>query len=399
MASASCTGASPTWTTTPDQASVQTCINNASNGDTVNVSAGSASWTSVTLSKDITLNGAGQGVTSGLPITAAGGVTTSCSSSGTCIDVSGGNPAFTITLSTSGNTRINNFAFLVENNGNLPHTIEINGNWPTSYGLIWENDTFTVNNGTVIDNYLPGGVIFSGITFNGNWNDFFMTIKDDSSYVSWTTYADTIGNRDTTGLYNNYIENSTFNGGSNGVLDCDDNCRMVLRHNTFNESGGFNSHGDDSSPVGMRHFEIYDNSFNFPDMTCAGDNKPLEYQSIHLATRRNRSHLQQHFWTDSSCWGDKPEIRGSIRGIQDDLAFLPPGYTTRIASCGAVTYPAPNQLGQNFNGTSLFTDPIYTWGNSGNLECSLLPDSLTSEVEQTPVRLRGALSSSGAGMP
>jgi len=41
-----CTGASPTWLTTPDQSSVQTCVNSAATGDTVLVSDGSATWTS-----------------------------------------------------------------------------------------------------------------------------------------------------------------------------------------------------------------------------------------------------------------------------------------------------------------------------------------------------------------
>ena len=243
--------------------------------------------------------------------------------------------------------------------------------------MVWQNDTFTLNTATIIDNYLAGGVIFSGITFNGNWNDFFMTIKDDSDWSSWRSVADTMGSRDTTGLYNNYIETSTFNGGSNGILDCDDNCRIVMRHNTFNESGGFNSHGDDSSPVGMRHFEIYNNSFNFPDTTCANGNSSLSNINQYIWLRGGTGVIYDNSFAplSSSCWGTKPEIRGSIRGAEDDLAFLPPTYTTRIASCSAVTYPVPNQLGQNFSGTSLFTDPIYTWGNTGTT-CSLLPAGL-----------------------
>lgn len=366
---ASCTGASPTWTTTPDQTSVNTCISNASNGDTINVSAGTATWTSLSLSKAVTLNGAGQGVTSGSDATAAGGATTSCTSSGTCIDVSG-SPSFTITLSSSGNIRIKNFAFTSENATGLPHPIEIGGSWPPSFGLIWQNDTFTANTATMIDDFNAGGVIFSGITFNGNWNDFFMTIKDNTHYSSWESVADTMGSRDTTGLNNTYFENSTVNGGSNGIFDCDDNCRVVVRYNTFNESGGFNSHGDDSSPVGMRHFEIYSNAFNFPDQTCTGGNSSLSNISQYIWLRGGTGVIYNNSFAplSSSCWGDKPEIRGSIRGIQDDLAFLPPTYTSRIASCGAVTYPAPNQLGQNFNGTSLFTDPIYVWGNTGTTD-------------------------------
>ena len=63
LARAQCTGASPSWTSTPDQASVNTCINNASEGDTIKISAGSATWTTgVAISgKGLTIQGAGSG--------------------------------------------------------------------------------------------------------------------------------------------------------------------------------------------------------------------------------------------------------------------------------------------------------------------------------------------------
>jgi hypothetical protein len=58
-ASASCAGSSPTWTTTPDSASVSTCISNAASGDTINISAGSGTWGTKTITKAIGLIGPG----------------------------------------------------------------------------------------------------------------------------------------------------------------------------------------------------------------------------------------------------------------------------------------------------------------------------------------------------
>jgi len=43
-AQAACTGSSPTWNSTADSASVQSCINSASAGDTINISSGTATW-------------------------------------------------------------------------------------------------------------------------------------------------------------------------------------------------------------------------------------------------------------------------------------------------------------------------------------------------------------------
>jgi hypothetical protein len=61
---AACTGASPAWASTPDQASVAQCVGSAASGDTVTVSAGSATWSSeVTVTKAMHIHGAGIGNT------------------------------------------------------------------------------------------------------------------------------------------------------------------------------------------------------------------------------------------------------------------------------------------------------------------------------------------------
>ena len=319
---------------------VQTAINSASAGDTVSVPAGNCSWTSVTLSKAITFQGAGQGSTN--------------------IDVSGGNPVFTITKQSAGITEIQNFTFSASNNNNLPHPIVAQGSWLNAQPVIFQNDTFILNGATMLDVTVAGGVIFSHITFNGQWNDFLMTVKDLSDPNSWTT-ADSLGMHDTTGLMNIYVEDSTFYGGSNGVFDCDDDCRLVARHNSFAESGGFNSHGEDSSPYGMREFEIYNNSFTFPDKTCSGGNASLSNINQYIWLRGASGVIFNNSFDPlySSCWGDKPEIRMSIRGAEDDR---PQG------TCAQVSYPVPHQLGQNNNGTRDLTDPIYFWGNTGTLD-------------------------------
>lgn len=60
---AACTGASPTWVTTPDGASIQTCLSGASLNDTINVSAGSGTIaTTVTAPNDLNLSLIGAGI-------------------------------------------------------------------------------------------------------------------------------------------------------------------------------------------------------------------------------------------------------------------------------------------------------------------------------------------------
>ena len=324
---------------------VQTAINAATAGQTVNVPAcagGLITWglNSVTIAKAITLNGAGQGVTN---------ITLNAISS------------VNITKQTTGPTRIQNISFTGTNNNTFPHFIHIGGPWPNGQPVIFQNVTFNAFSGSMVGAQTPGGVIFSHIHFIGQWDNDLIAMKDTGT-TSWTT-ADTFGTRDTTGFANFYIEDSDFIGGSNGVTDCDDSCRMVVRHNTFGingqDSGGINSHGDDSSPEGMRQFEIYSNSFNFPDKTCPGGSSTSlsninQWMWIRGASGmiwgNNIQHLQ------STCWGTKAAIKLSNRGIEDDR----PGGIP----CSAVTYPTRHQIGQNNNGSADFTDPINVWANT-----------------------------------
>ena len=61
---AACTGSSPTWTSTPDRTSVNTCVGSASAGDTINISAGTETWTSeVEIDKELYIVGAGKTLT------------------------------------------------------------------------------------------------------------------------------------------------------------------------------------------------------------------------------------------------------------------------------------------------------------------------------------------------
>lgn len=79
---------------------------------------------------------------------------------------------------------------------------------------------------------------------------------------SWTV-PDTMGAKDTTGLNNLYIEDTYFAGAQ--CFDFDDNSRTVVRHCLFNNSN-LATHGAETSPMGLRHFELYDNAFLFDDL-------------------------------------------------------------------------------------------------------------------------------------
>ena len=315
--------------------------NLAQNGDTITIPAGSFTWglNSVSITKGITLRGAGSSLTHvSLPA----------------------HPCVHIAKNASSLIRILNIDFVSNAGQPLPHPVVIDGPWPNGQPIVVQNCTFTLSNDTYLfDIFVAGGVIFSHNTLNSStWQSGLLTIKDATHTNSWTT-ADSIGAHDTNGLLNVYVEDHTQYGG--GLCDADDNARIVVRHSSFIESSGFNSHGRDTSPYGMRHFEIYNNSFTFPDKTCSGcgnfclSNIPW-YIWIRGGTGVIYENSFEHLF--SQCWGTKHEIGLSIRGAED---ARPQG------TCADVRYPVPAQLGQNHNGVSYFTDPIWFWNNTGTV--------------------------------
>ncbi|MFO1152692.1 MAG: hypothetical protein U1E42_03345 [Rhodospirillales bacterium] len=311
------------------QAAVQTAINNASNGDTVAVPAGSCSWSGVKLAKAIQLKGAGTGVTK---ITLIG--------------------RSTITKQAAGVIRISGFAISKTGGGNGSHGFLVSGSWKKAEPVVIEGNKFTINNSGLFTLNVPGGVVIANNDFSGGWDDSFIQLKNSNdSEGSWKS-ADTLGNKDSTGKLNHYVEGNTFYGGTNQGVDCDDAARCVYRYNVSTYSA-FNTHGYDTSPEGVRHFEVYNNQFRH-----LGGTSQLANQSWDLWIRGATGVIFNNDMDDiaGSYWGNKAEIKLSIRSAED---VRPQG------SCTSVRYPVPRQLGQNYNGSSYFRDPIYMWGNSG----------------------------------
>jgi hypothetical protein len=325
---AACTGSNPTWTSTPDQTSVASCISQAAVGATINISAGSASWSGLSINKAVHLRGAGV--------------------SQTAITLSG---VTSVTKQSGGIVRVSGISFSKSGGGNESKGISIGGSWQGTEPVIFENNAYTISSSGLFRIDVAGGVIIASSTFSGGWDDSFIQPKAISDTQSWTT-ADTLGNRDTNGRRNIYIEDNTFDGGTNQGIDCDDASRCVYRYNRLTYSS-FNSHGWDTSQVGVRHVEVYNNQF-----IHNGGTSQLANQSWAIWIRGGTGVIFNNQIADlaGSYWGNKPEMKFSIRGAED---ARPQG------SCSNVSYPVPRQLGQGHNGTSYFTDPIYIWGNTG----------------------------------
>lgn len=217
--------------------------------------------------------------------------------------------------------------------------------WCTNGGVIWKCK-FASNY-----NFL-GGIQFKHFNDNFTW-----------------TMPSTMGMADVNGTANTYVEDCTFTGMFIGCTDFDDDSRTVMRHCTIDNCQLY-SHGQDTSPDGSRHWEVYDNTFVF---TASGS--PPSFPKV-------------TFPLNLQCWF---AIRGGTGIIADNV--FPNISTKNVAiqmnvysinrfsnSIPCQThYPAPRQVGQTwigkggysyanapYDGSGYATDPVYIWGNTGS---------------------------------
>jgi len=164
---------------------------------------------------------------------------------------------------------------------------------------------------------------------------------------SWTT-PDTMGAKDTTGLSNFYVEDTYFAGAQ--AFDFDDNSRTVVRHCLFNNSN-VASHGAETSPEGLRHFELYDNTFLFDDL---GEDTLNLCRWIWI--RGGSGIITDNAMPDmkSRMWGDGDEIQMIVMSLR------------RKCLCAGWPYPVPHQVGQGHDGSHSVLDPLYIWNNPGH---------------------------------
>jgi len=238
-AKAACSGSGTSWTSTPDRSSVASCVSSAPSGATINVSAGSASWSGNLIAisgKALNIIGAGAGST---VITSGGFQLT-----GTASRISG------FTFNSSGN-----YTFVIEGS------------------IGWRIDHNTITYGSATDMLIAYG------QNNGSGNSPVEGLIDHNTitYGRIIYYGD--NSSDTTG--NNrwaeplnwgtshyiYIEDNTISwakGSSSGYLNSFDGnwgCRYVLRFNTIlNGRAEIHSLQGDNQR-GCRAWEMYNNTW------------------------------------------------------------------------------------------------------------------------------------------
>ena len=263
-AEAACTGASPTWTSTPDHDSVAACVASASAGDTINISAGAESWSglgTITVSKRLTIIGAG----SGCPA--------SCDDA-TTIRV-GSTMAFQVTAS---NVRISALTF--EGPAAAYGSILINKTG-TSSATDWRIDHChfkdTTGRGITVAAYASEAGYsrdFPGLIDNNRFSAavHFKAVEvyggSLGTHGSWDETLE-LGGTSFVFIEDNYFVASSLSGVAS--IDGDTGARYVIRYNTF-INGDIAAHGiETGDPTGSgvsmwrstHGWEIYGNTFSY----------------------------------------------------------------------------------------------------------------------------------------
>jgi hypothetical protein len=268
LATASWSHASTIVASSCSFASVSSAVASAVDGDIVSIPAcAETDWTTtLTITKGITLQGAGEGLTILGDNISKGG--TSCSGGGPLIAWSVSSPksfrltALTIVGVSTDPTVCQKGHVTV---GGSSHKMRV--------------DHVTINPPQTVGVYVSGDIwgVIDHFTFQGG-NHFQNAIRVE--HINWNgTSGDSWGDRSWAAPINYgsaegvYIEDSTFNynfGSADTVgnsIDCFSGGRIIYRHNVSTQSN-ITTHGADSDQRhrGCRWMEIYNNSFSYTNI-------------------------------------------------------------------------------------------------------------------------------------
>lgn len=295
-----------------------------------------------------------------------------------------GGPIFNITEDASHSTEITGIKFVL-GTGNAQH---IAINYLASGKPVIIHDCWASASGSfkMFLFQTRRGLVYN-CTFDGTFNSTFpgpisntqaIGIKWEGTVAgaTWAT-ASTMGTADTNGDSNIYIEDNDFHGIVPQALDVDDNGRIVIRYNTFNNSG-FVAHGQDTSPYGVRHYETYNNTFIY---NTNGDSRDFNMSSGYFFARGGTGVWTNNSMDDvnSAWWGNPSEVTLTIQHLRRNAGCCAceTGGTPacRQVGFGYITGAGPTKtacetanVGAGYEGD---LEPFYFWNNTGTIAIGL----------------------------
>ena len=256
--------------------------------------------------------------------------------------------------------------------------------------LIHDCSFFDFTYGNQIRAYTSKGVIWncSFVALPFSFAQLAIHAVNSSYTTSWSTVS-TMGEADTTGRANFYVEDCDFHAWNN-ANDYDENMRSVTRYCLFNQAA-WGSHGADSSNYGQRHFEVYNCEFQ---RTNFSNGQTLNLGWFFLV-RGGTGVITNNIIPTSggSDYGGSPHVKLALWNLQFN-GGPNPLWGNNIAGN---QYPCPRQIGMGrvtgsgTDGRGRSTDtfayvgdsePLYIWGNTGAV-------SVTVSISQYSTPLAG----------
>lgn len=360
---ADCTGSSPVWTSTDcSDAEISTCIGLAAPGDTINVPAGTCTWTTAVIiptNKTIKLIGAGY--------------------ENTII-----NSLSTAVLMQSDNSRLSGFRFNRATGGDTTPIIDVKGRgWRIDHNYIDDIDYLTANHWVsgVSANALnmtvrPQGVIDSNIFNHTKIVIAGSTIlaKDNGFWAD----ASVVGTGDTVYIEDNYIDRgdiSSVNTDSNYAAS------WVLRYNTILGGSGSMAHSLQGAAIrGTKSWELYGNSYQFRttnayNMAFLRGGTGMMFGNLVTGPRISAYQITFDNVRSFSCpgCGDNPPPATDDSGMCDGTSL----WDGNILANG---HPCRDQIGRgpdigtdsSIIGKATSSSPAYLWSNKRNTGADVL---------------------------
>lgn len=393
-AQSSCAGATTSCTATSSSTvDVQTAINTAEDGDTVNIPAGSPTWNGsgqCSLTNPVSACGQvriqGKGIYLKGP---TGGGLTITNASGTS-----GPPALRVTEDASHSVEIG-YLNVRESNNNW-YFMEVH---PTTSGkptLIHNNSCSGANCTRFVRYFVDRGVFYQNTFIATSWlnsssqSDNYnnrQIVSCKNGQKQWNT-APTYGIDDTNGTLHLYIEDNHIQAISEAI-DNDQNCRVVVRYNTF-PSSKIGTHGLDTGfwgSHGARYTEAYENTFT---VLTNGSDVNNAFQTFIFARGGSWRAFNNSFASFSGGVFGGAALGASIYNLSQNY---PANLPTQFHECwGSANnpvhgtagtnmftgfqYPAPEQAGLGHTGSSTGgitilgvagyqIEGLYAWNNTG----------------------------------
>lgn len=325
---------------------VRAAVSAAADGDVVKIPDGSCSWTGgISTTKQIRIEAQNYTPTPGGTMSRRVTITNNAGSSPLIAMTAGNNHHVGVVgIRFNDGNGVGNYIRMSGTGSKVPLVADCsfewelrNGNNPTNAMIAW---------------LAQGGVM---------WNAYHASVRSSPSQIggvsifmnhprAWTTPSTMGLSGDPDGNINFYIEDSTAID-IDAFLDVDRGGRVVARNNSF-DGTWFLTHGFTSGTYGGgRHIEIYDNKFRSS------------------RTDEARNLAGRYFWLRAgTALITDNDVAGPVR-TQDY------GSNIQILQIGDNTTPAgsdgPMQPGWGHNGNTDVRDPIYVWGNSGNMGSSV----------------------------